>query len=294
MIDIDANNPPEVLFDALVIEDEPDSRELLRRVLQHGQVKATLVSSAQEALEALTSFIPDVLIVDLALPEMTGIEFLEAVRRNPDLQHIPAVAVTAFSQESDFSEDHARAIGFEGYLEKPIDALTFAQRVQRYVRLESMRGRANPCWVCSRTDNPLLDVVTSAEARILADREVAEGLIRQTIYDGRIASKSSGRAWLLRYIEVAAKWGEARLPPFRYWEVPEIPCPICQRKGDPLDQVIAVTDPLLVEMGSEAVKRVRDAAIRRTIPSRKSEGTWLVIHSRLGAVLVDLDPHSSA
>src|SRR5688572_7973133 len=110
------SDPSDVLFDALVIEDDPDSRNLLGRVLEHAQVRAVLVETAQEALKLLENFIPDVLIIDLALPTMTGIEFLEVVRQNPDLRHIPAVAVTAYSQKANFSQEQATLIGFEGYL----------------------------------------------------------------------------------------------------------------------------------------------------------------------------------
>jgi two-component system, cell cycle response regulator DivK len=279
----------EPLFDALVVEDEPDTRELLRRVLSHAGIRPVVVADAMQALKQLETFTPDILIIDLALPGMNGLQLLDSARANPDSASIPAVAVTAFSVQEEYSPERAKVRGFEGYLEKPIDALTFAQRIQRYVKLDAIRSRAHPCEICSRTDDPLLDVISSGEgAALFLEDRLAHNVIYRAVYDNRIEARESGRAWLLRYIEVAAKWGDGRLPPFRYWEIPDLPCPVCNRTGDPLSQVIAVTDESLVSLGSEAVKRVRTAASQRTIPSRKSGGTWLVMKSSAQALVEDL------
>src|SRR5688572_23642441 len=92
---------------ALLVEDDPDSRELLRRILGAAQINVTIVGDAEEALKILEDFHPDLLIVDLALPGMNGYQFLERVRQDPRLAHTPAIAVTAFARE--FQPESAKA-----------------------------------------------------------------------------------------------------------------------------------------------------------------------------------------
>jgi CheY-like chemotaxis protein len=267
---------------ALVIEDDPDSQDLMRRVLGAGQIKALVVGNAEKALEVLQTFSPDILIVDLALPGMNGLQFLEQARSDPKNAEIPAIAVTAFAKE--FGPESARRDGLiDGFMEKPVDVLSFLNRVQGYVSITHVRERAKPCKLCGRTQNPLLDILTSGEAANLYTDTLSESVIRRTIHDKRIESMQSGRAWLLRYVEVAARWGTANLPPFRFWEgdALTVPCPVCGQVGDPLVQVIAVTDPCVTERGAEFVKTLRNLASEHEIPSRKSGGTWLILRDSL-------------
>src|SRR5687768_12436058 len=121
-------------LDALVIEDDPDSQDLMRRVLSAGHIRALVVGNAEKALEVLQNFSPDILIVDMALPGMNGLQFLEEARQDPRNADIPAIAVTAFAKE--FGSERAKKIGLiDGYMEKPVDVMTFLQRVQGFVNI---------------------------------------------------------------------------------------------------------------------------------------------------------------
>jgi signal transduction histidine kinase/ActR/RegA family two-component response regulator len=104
----------------VAVDDNADSRELLKGILERSSAEIAVTSSGQEALAAIKSVHPDVLICDLAMPEMDGYELLENVRRlESELGQTPAIAFTA----SALNEDQARTrkAGFQAHLAKPID-----------------------------------------------------------------------------------------------------------------------------------------------------------------------------
>ncbi|HYF50363.1 MAG TPA: ATP-binding protein [Planctomycetota bacterium] len=104
----------------LVVEDEPDSRELITLVLQRSGAQVLAARSSAEALELLESHRPDVLISDIGMPVEDGYTLIKKVRaREAELgRHVPAAALTAYAK----SEDRAAAIaaGFEEHVAKPI------------------------------------------------------------------------------------------------------------------------------------------------------------------------------
>ncbi len=105
---------------AFVIDDEPDARELLKRVLEHQGVVVTALASADEALTALKSSRPSVIVSDVGMPGMDGYQMIRALRAGEARDsRIPALALTAFAR----SEDRKRALlaGFQAHLAKPFD-----------------------------------------------------------------------------------------------------------------------------------------------------------------------------
>lgn len=116
---------------ALVIEDEADSAEVVERILKFHRINYSISHSAEDALEAMKQVLPTVLIVDLALPGMDGWGFLDAVRRDPETAHIPAVAVTAFHSTN--VAQQAIQAGFAAYFPKPIEATSFVRELERVV-----------------------------------------------------------------------------------------------------------------------------------------------------------------
>ena len=105
----------------LVVDDEPDARDIVRRLLvgQHSEVM--VAASADEALELLKSFHPDVLLSDIGMPIKDGYQFIHDVRSMPAGEggSIPAIALTAFVR----TEDRRRAMfaGYQSHLAKPVD-----------------------------------------------------------------------------------------------------------------------------------------------------------------------------
>ena len=101
----------------LVIDDEPDARELMRRCLLASDVIPELAASAAEAQQVLTRFSPDVILSDIGMPIQDGYELMKTLRRHGN--KTPAVALTAFARP----EDHIRSIqaGFQTHLPKPVE-----------------------------------------------------------------------------------------------------------------------------------------------------------------------------
>jgi signal transduction histidine kinase/CheY-like chemotaxis protein len=107
---------------ALVVDDEPDARELLQFLLEAAGASATLAGSAREALQLLGEQPFDVLVSDIGMPGENGYDLIHHVRSsqsNPRLRQLPAIALTAYAR----SEDRVQAIraGFQTHLTKPIN-----------------------------------------------------------------------------------------------------------------------------------------------------------------------------
>ena len=105
----------------LVVDDEPDIRDLVTFILQDYGVQVTAVSSAQEALQALSESIPDVLISDIGMPKTDGYMLMREVRARSPQQGglVPAIALTAYAGE--MNQQQALAAGFQMHISKPVD-----------------------------------------------------------------------------------------------------------------------------------------------------------------------------
>jgi CheY-like chemotaxis protein len=105
----------------LIVDDEPDARDLLKRILSEFEAEVETVSSASEALPLVERVHPDVLVSDIGMPEVDGYEFIRAVRllSADDGGQTPALALTAFAR----SEDRQRALlaGYQAHVAKPIE-----------------------------------------------------------------------------------------------------------------------------------------------------------------------------
>jgi signal transduction histidine kinase/ActR/RegA family two-component response regulator len=113
----------------LVVDDEPDARELLNVVLAESGAEVTTVATANEALLALIRTQPDLLLSDVAMPEQDGYMLMQHVRRLPPNRggQIPAIALTAYASELDRCK--AVAAGFQKHLKKPIDPIELVEAV---------------------------------------------------------------------------------------------------------------------------------------------------------------------
>jgi hypothetical protein len=105
---------------AFVIDDEPDARELLQRVLTEQGANVTLFDSADSALAAIATSRPTVIVSDVGMPGIDGYQMMRTLRAGePRESRIPALALTAFAR----AEDRKRALiaGFQAHLAKPFD-----------------------------------------------------------------------------------------------------------------------------------------------------------------------------
>jgi CheY-like chemotaxis protein len=114
-------------MDILVIEDDPIDRKLVGVVLTTSGHVVRARTSAEEAIEAIATDKPDLVLLDLRLPGMTGLELLRKLKSQPESRDLPVVAVTAFPEL--FHKEAATAAGCDAFLVKPIDTRTLAQKV---------------------------------------------------------------------------------------------------------------------------------------------------------------------
>jgi CheY-like chemotaxis protein len=105
----------------LIVEDEHDAREVLSLVLKLYRADVMAVGSAAEALTAMDEWLPDVLVVDIGLPDEDGYTLMRKVRSLKPQQggRIPALALTAFSRTRD--RQQALSAGFQAHMVKPAD-----------------------------------------------------------------------------------------------------------------------------------------------------------------------------
>jgi CheY-like chemotaxis protein len=108
---------------ALIIDDNPINLELLQLLVEAEGFEVTAVTGAEEALSVLDRFVPELFIVDVQLPGMSGLDLLRLLRSRPDTARACAIIVTSYAMDAD--KENAFAAGCDGYITKPIDTRTF-------------------------------------------------------------------------------------------------------------------------------------------------------------------------
>jgi CheY-like chemotaxis protein len=119
----------------LVVDDEPDTLDLLRRVLGDSQAQVAAAPSVEAALAALGAFNPHVLISDVSMPGRDGYELIRAVRLTTGPEDLPAAALTAYSRPEDAAR--AREAGFQMHLSKPVEPYELVKLVARLAGRET-------------------------------------------------------------------------------------------------------------------------------------------------------------
>lgn len=115
----------------LAVDDVLHNLELLTYLLQAAGHQVVGATTGSEALLLAADRRPDLVVLDLQLPDLDGYEVLAQLRAHPDLADIPVIAVTAYAMVGD--RDAALAAGFDGYLSKPIDPMTLTGAIDTYL-----------------------------------------------------------------------------------------------------------------------------------------------------------------
>ena len=115
----------------LVIDDTPVNLKLTRILLANEGYTVRTAKDAEEALVILDEFHPDLMLVDIQLPGMDGLELTRRVKANPGTRGIVVVALTAFAMKGD--EERAMGEGCDGYITKPIDTRSLPARLRQYL-----------------------------------------------------------------------------------------------------------------------------------------------------------------
>ena len=111
----------------LIVEDNALNIKLFCDLLAAHGHKPEAVSDSRNALDAAREFRPDLVITDIQLPHVSGLDLIRMIRNDADLASVPIMAVTAYSAAGD--EERIRAAGAQAYVSKPISVVRFAQTV---------------------------------------------------------------------------------------------------------------------------------------------------------------------
>ncbi len=124
--------PEEKPLRILYIEDYADNRMLIRRVLMAEGYEVLEAANAQEALKLAMSAPPDLILMDINLPEVDGYTLTARFRSTPLLAHIPVVALTANVMKGD--RERVLEAGCDGYIQKPVDIDQLPWQISKYLR----------------------------------------------------------------------------------------------------------------------------------------------------------------
>ena len=118
----------------LLVEDHPMNLELASDVLRAAGLIVLEATTATDGIRMAGEHLPDLVLLDIRLPDMSGLDAVRRLRADPRTASIPVVALTAQAMKGD--EQAARGAGCVGYITKPIDTRTFPAEVARYLHGE--------------------------------------------------------------------------------------------------------------------------------------------------------------
>ena len=124
---------------ALIIEDNEQNMYMLSFLLEKNNYEVFQAFNGLDGVKSAIENSPDVILLDIQLPEMDGYQIASELRKKSDLNNVPIVAVTSHAMVGD--REKAMASGATGYIEKPIDPDNFIQRMESYFSEELLQRR---------------------------------------------------------------------------------------------------------------------------------------------------------
>ena len=116
----------------LIVEDNELNMKLFHDLLQANGFETIETRNGIEALDLARKHRPDLILMDIQLPEVSGLEVTKWIKEDDDLKTIPVIAVTAFAMKGD--EERIREGGCDAYLSKPISVAKFLETVRHFVK----------------------------------------------------------------------------------------------------------------------------------------------------------------
>ena len=115
----------------LYVEDNEMNRKIVRDLLKRTTYKLVEAHDGEAGVAKALEIRPDLILMDIQLPQVSGLDVTRWIKDDPELRHIPVVAVTAFAMKGD--EERIREGGCEAYLSKPISVGKFIETVRRFI-----------------------------------------------------------------------------------------------------------------------------------------------------------------
>ncbi|MBK1988652.1 hybrid sensor histidine kinase/response regulator [Sphaerospermopsis aphanizomenoides BCCUSP55] len=159
-------NPAKIL----IIDDEPDNFDVIDALLDIEGYELSYVANGQQAFDLLAHFQPDVILLDVMMPQMNGIQFCEKFKSNPQWKHIPVIMVTALSAKEDLFQ--CMAVGADDFISKPVNGMELRSRVRSMLRIKQQYDSLQDAlklredlsnMIVHDLRNPLTSIILSAE-----------------------------------------------------------------------------------------------------------------------------------
>lgn len=115
----------------LVIEDNELNMKLVRSLLRIGGYNILECADAETGIQVARKHLPDLILMDIQLPGMDGLEATQIIKNDPRLQHIPIIALTSYAMRGD--EEKSLEAGCSGYIVKPINTRIFLDAIDQYL-----------------------------------------------------------------------------------------------------------------------------------------------------------------
>lgn len=115
----------------MIVEDNELNMKLFHDLLHSQGYETVEINNGLRALDLAREHQPDLILMDIQLPEVSGLDVTKWLKEDDDLKHIPVIAVTAFAMKGD--EERIRNGGCEAYISKPISISTFLETVRSYI-----------------------------------------------------------------------------------------------------------------------------------------------------------------
>ncbi len=116
----------------MIVEDNELNMKLFNDLLETRGYETIRITDGLEAMKMARQVMPDVIIMDIQLPEISGLEVTKWLKEDPELRSIPVIAVTAFAMKGD--EQRMREGGCDDYIAKPISVTRFLETVEKYLK----------------------------------------------------------------------------------------------------------------------------------------------------------------
>lgn len=118
----------------LYIEDNPENRLLVRRVLEVEGYRVVEANDGLAGLKLAEKMTPDLILMDINLPEIDGYELTNRLKQLPHLSNVPVIAMTANVMKGD--REKTLAAGCDGYIQKPIDVDQLPEQVEHFIQVK--------------------------------------------------------------------------------------------------------------------------------------------------------------
>ncbi|WP_309714532.1 response regulator [Armatimonas sp.] len=161
----------------LVVEDNPVNMELVTDLLEVAGFDFISAMTAEEGIRLAEKELPDLILMDIQLPGMDGLEATQLLKQNPKTRHITIVALTAHAMKGD--EERALAVGCIGYITKPINTRTFPNLVKEFAEsaLEAPMLLDEPLVVAEQEQHAPATLWVTDEAPLMMEAESDESFL---------------------------------------------------------------------------------------------------------------------